>query len=109
MIDGMLKDLFQQVERYVFPITQSNSESSFSKDENKILALQQLTRLNQRIGLIARTSKNELENMKLLQTYVNSITSGVKNDNVPQIRYGLTQARNMILSLDKETQSGQTL
>jgi hypothetical protein len=109
LIDGVLKDLFRQVERYVSPITQSDSGSNFSKDENKILALQQLTRLNQRIGLIARTTKDELENMKLLQTYVNSITSGVKNDNLPQIRYGMTQARNMILLPDKETQSGQTL
>jgi len=41
--------------------------------------------------------------MKALQTFVNSITIGVKNDNLPQLKYGLTQVRNMISSLSKET------
>ena len=103
MIDGALKELFEQVERCVSPLIGSNPDSKFSKEENKILALQQLNRLNQRIGMIARANKNDFENMKALQTFVNSITSGVKNDNVPQIKYGLTQARNLIVSLSKES------
>jgi hypothetical protein len=33
----------------------------------------------------------------------------VKNDNLPQLKYGLTQVRNMISSLSKETWASQTL
>ena len=103
MIDSTLKELFDQVERYVTPLIASDPESKLSKEENKILALQQINRLNQKIGLIARSNKNEMVDMKALQTFVNSITIGVKNDNVPQIKYGLTQVRNMISSLSKQT------
>lgn len=109
MIDGALKELFEQVERYVSPLTVSTHDGHFSREESKILAMQQLNRLNQRIGMIARTNKSEFVDMKALQTFVNSITAGVKNDNIPQIKYGLIQARNMISTLSKESSAGQTL
>ena len=90
------------MEKYVSPLIAKDPSSSFSKEECKILALQQLNRLNQRIGMIARSSKNNMDEMKALQTFVNSVTIGVKNDNVPQLKYGLTQARNLIASYSKE-------
>jgi hypothetical protein len=102
-MDNTLKELFDQVEKYVSPLITTDPSSSFSKEECRILALQQLNRLNQRIGLIARSSKENMVDMKALQTFVNSITIGVKNDNLPQLKYGLTQVRNMISSLSKET------
>ncbi|MGD0510430.1 MAG: hypothetical protein ABSA33_01180 [Candidatus Micrarchaeaceae archaeon] len=102
-MDNTLKELFDQVEKYVSPLITTYPSSSFSKEECRILALQQLNRLNQRIGLIARSSKENMVDMKALQTFVNSITIGVKNDNLPQLKYGLTQVRNMISSLSKET------
>ena len=91
------------MERYVTPLISSDPESKLSKEENKILVLQQINRLNQKIGLIARSDKNEMVDMKALQIFVNRITIGVKNDNMPQLKYGLTQVRNMISSLSKET------
>jgi len=101
-MDNTLKELFDQVEKYVSPLTTNDPSSNFSKEECRILALQQLNRLNQCIGIIARSSKESMVDMKALQTFVNSITIGVKNDNVPQLKYGLTQVRNMIASLSKE-------
>ena len=52
-----------------------------SKDESRVLALQQINRLNQRIGQIARSSKENMTEMKILQTQVNRLTIGVKTDN----------------------------
>jgi hypothetical protein len=95
-LDPGLKELFWQVERYVLPLVGSNSENAFSKDENRVLALQQINRLNQRIGQIARSSKDESGEMKILQTYVNSLTIGVKTDNVPQIRASIARAKSYI-------------
>jgi hypothetical protein len=102
LTDNSLRELFAQVERYVAPLVLSNPENTFSKEENRILALQQINRLNQKIGMIARSSKSDMVDMKALQTFVSSITIGVKSDNVPQIKYGLTQARYMISTLSKE-------
>jgi hypothetical protein len=103
LTDNTLKELFDQVERYALPLIANDPESKFSKDECRILALQQLNRLNQKIGMIARSNRTELVDMKALQTFVNSITVGVKNGNVPQLKYGLTQTKNMISTLSKET------
>jgi hypothetical protein len=103
MMDNTLKEIFTQVEKYVSPLITNEQSTSFSKEECTILALQHLNRLNQRIGMIARSSKNNIDEMRALQTFVNSITIGVKNGNVPQLRYGLTQARNMITSLSEES------
>jgi len=74
------------------------SDSSFSKDENRILALQQINRLNQRIGQIARSSKDGTGEMRMLQTYVNGLTIGVKSNNIPQIQATLARARSYIES-----------
>ena len=82
----------------MIPLIANDPERKFSREENKILALQQINRLNQRIGMIARSNKNEMDDMKVLQNFVSSITIGVKNDNVPQLKHGLTHAKNMILS-----------
>ncbi|MDG6906520.1 MAG: hypothetical protein JRN20_12120 [Nitrososphaerota archaeon] len=109
MNDGGLKEILRHVERYLLPVITRDSPNSLSREENKILALQQIALLNQQIGLIGRTNRKEMESMKALQTFVNSITIGVKNDNVPQIKYGLTQARNLILSFSKEDCAGQNL
>jgi hypothetical protein len=94
-----LKSLFDQVERYVLPIVSKEVVSPLSKDENRVLALQQIHRLNQKIGLLGRSNKEITDEMKTLQTYVNSMTIGIKHDNIPQISYGLSQARNLIGSL----------
>lgn len=102
-MDTSLKEIFERVEKYVAPLISSQADTSLSKEENRILALQQINRLNQRIGMIARTSKNTVVDMKALQTFVNALTVGVKNDNVPQIKYGISQARNMILTIANET------
>ena len=102
MTENALEDLFDQVERYVVPLITNRSENKLSKEENKILAFQKLNRLNQRIGMIARSNKNDMSDMKTLQTFVNSITIGVKHDNIPQIKYGLVQTRSMISFLSKK-------
>jgi len=96
-LDPALKEIFGQVERYVSPLVRS-SDSSLSKDENRILALQQINRLNQRIGQIARSSKDGTGEMRILQTYVNGLTIGVKSNNVPQIQATMARAKSYIES-----------
>jgi hypothetical protein len=95
-MDSMIKEIFSQVERYVSPLISSRSETSFSKEENRILALQQVNRLNQRIGQIARSSKDGSGEMRILQTYVNGLTIGIKSDNIPQIKGTMARAKSYI-------------
>ncbi|MHB8567011.1 MAG: hypothetical protein ACYC7D_02670 [Nitrososphaerales archaeon] len=100
MPDYNLKELFANVERYAFPLTGRDSQSSLSKDENRILALQNVNRLNQRMGFLVREQMAELGEMRLLQTFVNSLTLGLKTDNVLQIKSALTSVRNVLKTLD---------
>lgn len=100
MTEYHLKEIFVNVERYVMPLIGSDSPSGFSKEENKILALQNVSRLNQRIGFLAREHVAELGEMRLLQTYVNSLTLGLKTDNVPQMKSALSSVRNLLKTLD---------
>jgi hypothetical protein len=95
-LDQAIREIFTQVERYIQPLLGRNSETSFSKEENRILALQQINRLNQRIGQIARSSKENVGEMKILQTYINGLTIGVKTDNIPQIRATIQRAKSYI-------------
>jgi len=95
-MESGLKDIFVQVEKYVMPIVSNDPSSPLSKDETRILALQHINRLNQKIGQLARGSKDNAGQLKILQTYVNRLTIGVKNDNIPQIRSSLTSARSLI-------------
>ena len=99
-MDQALKDIYIQIERYSVPLVSSSegSEHNFSKDENRILALQQINRLNQRLGQIARTRKEKLSEMTALQVYVNNLTMGVKNDNPIQIRSALASVRNYLFT-----------
>lgn len=101
-MEASLKEMFIQVERYVMPLINSESQIGFSNDEIRILALQHINRLNQRIGQIARSSKDRMTDMKALQTYINNLTIGVKNNNVPQMRSALRSASGFIDSLGPE-------
>ena len=98
-MDSGLSELLDEVAKYVQPIINENRQSSFSKEENTILALQRVHRLNQKIGMLARSNKEKTEEMKSLQNFVNSLTIGLKNNNATQIRFGLTRAKNMVTSL----------
>jgi len=96
--DEVLKEIYAKVERYIVPLF-SNDPSNMtglSKEENRVLALQQINRLNQRIGQVARSSKENYAELKPLQVYVNSLTMGVKNDNSPQIKAALAFVRSYI-------------
>jgi hypothetical protein len=97
-VDQNIKEIFAQVEKYVLPLLARQSDPFLSKEENRILALQQINRLNQRIGQIARSSKDEYGEMRILQTYINGITAGVKTDNVPQIKASIARAKSYIES-----------
>ena len=96
MMDASIKEIFAQVENYLRPIVSRDVSSGLSAEEARILALQQINRLNRRIGQIARGSKDEAGEMKILQTFVNRLTIGVKTDNVPQIRGSLASVRSYI-------------
>ena len=100
-MDVQIGELFAQVERHVMPLIGGDSPSHFSNDECRVLALQGIMRLNQRIGLLARSGQAEMGEMKLLQTYVNNLTLGVKNNNVPQMRAALKSIRSFIQTLAK--------
>src|SRR5437879_4631591 len=100
-MDAGLKEIFDQVEKYLLPLLSREPYSPLSKGESRVLALQNINRLNQRIGQIARSSKENVSDMKILQTFVNRLTIGVKTDNVPQIRGSLASVRSYIQSLKK--------
>ncbi len=97
-MDQTITEIFAQVEKYVLPVVAGHSDTSFSKEENRILALQQINRLNHRIGQIARSSKDEYGEMRILQTYINGLTVGLKTDNVPQIKATIARAKSYIES-----------
>jgi hypothetical protein len=99
-MESSLKDIFAQIEKYLLPIVSKDPPSAISKDESRILALQQINRLNHKIGQLARGSKESNVDVKLLQTYVNRLTIGVKTNNDPQIRFAMISIRNYIESLD---------
>ena len=62
-MDSGLSELLDEVAKYVQPIINENRQSSFSKEENTILALQRVHRLNQKIGMLARSNKEKTEEM----------------------------------------------
>ncbi len=96
-----LKALFAEVERHVMPLVSPETGSRFSKDESRVLALQGIHRLNQRIGFLVRSDSSEIGEMRLLQTYVNNLTIGVKNDNPAVMRASLNSVRNIITAIAK--------
>jgi hypothetical protein len=101
MDSASLKEIYEKVERYVVPLLGGDvSSSSLSKEENRILALQQINRLNQRIGQIARSNAGEdtMTEMKILQRNVNNLTIGVKTDNTAQSKAALATIRSYIWS-----------
>jgi hypothetical protein len=97
-VDQTIKEIFAQVEKYVLPVLARHPDTSFSKEENRILALQQINRLNHRIGQIARSSKDEYGEMRILQTYINGLTAGLKTDNAPQIKATIARAKSYVES-----------
>ena len=78
------------------PLIGSDSLHGFSKEENRILALQNINRLNQRIGQLVRSGQSVEIDLKALQTHVNNLTVGVKYDNPIQMKNSLVQVRNMM-------------
>ena len=78
------------------PLIGSDSPHGLSKEENRILALQSINRLNQHIGQLARSGEPSPIDLKALQTQVNNLTVGVKYDNVIQMKHALGQVRNLI-------------
>jgi len=97
-VDQTIKEIFLQVEKYVLPLLVRQSGTSLSEEENRILALQQINRLNHRIGQIARSLKGDSEEMRILQTHINGLTVGVKTCNVPQIKATIARAKSYIES-----------
>ena len=98
-----LNEILSQIERYLIPLMEADISGQFSKDENTILVLQQINRLNQRIGQLARASAERMPNMKVLQTQVNNLTIGVKNNNIPQMKNAFIQVKSLIQTLDSES------
>lgn len=97
-----LKELFDAVERYVNPLLGRAQEvTALSTQENKVLALQNVNRLNINLGKIARSKKDETGNLHLLQIYVNNLTVGIKNDNIQMMKSAIASARNIINELEK--------
>ena len=102
MSQAALRDLFHEVEKYVSPLINRNSATpgQLSREENRILALQQINRLNQRIGQLARASQTTMQDFIIVQKMVNNLTVGVKSDNVPQMKYAFSSLRNYMSSFD---------
>lgn len=102
-MDQEIKDLFNTVERYVNPLLYGRGieSSTLSNQENKVLALQNINRLNIHLGKLARSRKDESGNLHLLQTYVNNLTVGLKNDNIQLMKSAIASARNILNELEK--------
>jgi hypothetical protein len=101
-LDKGLRELFDTVERYANPLLGRSMEStSFSAEENKVLALQNVNRLNIKIGKMARSKKDETGNLHLLQMYVNNLTVGIKNNNTQLMKSAIASARNIINEMNK--------
>ncbi len=102
VLDQELKELFDTVERYVNPLLgRAQEDTTLSAQENKVLALQNVNRLNINLGKIARSRKDETGNLHLLQMYVNNLTVGIKNDNTQLMKSAIASARNIINELEK--------
>jgi hypothetical protein len=98
-LESGLKALFDQVVKYIEPILSRDTDSRLDREENRVLALQNVHRLNQKIGIMARSNSEMMEKMKLLQNFINTITIGLKNDNRQQIEFGLNRARDVVATL----------
>ena len=85
------------------PLIDGDTPHGFSKEENRILALQNINRLNQRIGLLVRSGQTTVIDLRALQTHVNNLTVGVKYDNPIQMKNSLAQVRNMISTYNSST------
>jgi hypothetical protein len=81
------------------PLINSDSPGRFSKEENRILVLQAINRLNQRIGQLARSGSFVDFDLKALQTYVNNLTIGIKFENVAQMKPAIASIRGMLTGL----------
>jgi DNA-directed RNA polymerase specialized sigma54-like protein len=94
-----LREIFDQLEKYTAEILQPDPSSRFSAEENRLLALQCVNRLNLRIGHLVRAGRKSSEEMRLLQRYVNNLTVALKTDNKPFMRSSLSSAKNLIRSI----------
>ena len=97
-----LNEVFVQVEAHVMPLIGGDSPHGLTKEENKVIAFQNVNRLNQRIGYLARESSENVGMMRILQSYVNSLTMGLKSDNAKQVRSAMASIRNMIKTLEPD-------
>ncbi len=93
--------MFSTVERYVRPLIGEDELTGLSNQENKVLALQNVNRLNIHIGKVARSNKDESGNLHLLQMYVNNLTVAIKNDNVPMMKSSIASAKNIIKEMEQ--------
>jgi len=107
-METTLSEIFSQVQRYVIPIVSSTKGPGLSKEENRVLAFQYVNRMNHRIGYLARQNAKDPNDLKLLQTYVNNLTKGLKIDNVLLIKSALSSIRSMIPSIEKPSEKSST-
>ncbi|HKW05431.1 MAG TPA: hypothetical protein VJN71_09045 [Nitrososphaerales archaeon] len=101
ILENELRILFNEVERHAMPLVNNDSGARLSKEESRVLALQAIHRLNQKIGFLVRTNSKEAGEMRLLQTFVNNLTLGIKNDNTQMVQSALGSVRNIILTIEK--------
>lgn len=100
-MDETLNSLFDSVERYAAPLTGGDYSSNLSKQENKVLALQNVNRFNIHLGKLARSKKDASGSLHLLQMYVNNLTVALKNDNAPLLKSSIASSRNVIREIEK--------
>lgn len=106
-MDSEINSLFSTVERYVLPLIGRDNTSSFSKQENTVLALQNVNRLNIHLGRLARSKNDPSGNLHLLQMYVNNLTVAIKHDNVPLMKSSIASSRNIIREMEKSPEGSK--
>jgi hypothetical protein len=71
-------------------------EKGMSRADHAILALQAINRLNHVVGRAAITKSKPIEEMRLLQIYVNNLTLGVKRDSNQEMKNALAGVRELV-------------
>jgi hypothetical protein len=89
--------------RQVTALLKKEYQIGLSRKDHTVLALQAVNRLNHVIGKAGLTGARPMEEMRLLQTYVNNLTLGIKRDSDQQMKIALAGVKELIEKGESKT------
>jgi hypothetical protein len=102
-LDVEISQEFEALERYIDPLIGSNQYSQLTEQENQVLALQAINRINLRIGRAARCSKDGSDSFRLLQTHVNNVTVALKREDRVLLKHAVASLRGVLRELNPKS------